>query len=102
MLSYEQCAALKAAGYPQTGASLFCNEHGPLHEYEDAEACNGIPCPNSDELIAVIQQKHPAVGGYVDIIALAANLPHPEGGHYDYLLPALCALYIALADGGRE
>ena len=60
MLDYTTCCKLKAAGYPQNGATTR-RDNWPAEIIPGVNGGRdeGLACPNSDELIAAIQQRFP-------------------------------------------
>ena len=101
MLTLEQCQALKAAGFPQYDTDKYPST--VLRHVGD------IARPNSDELLADIQQRWPEYDHlqFEDILSnhIVVYDPDTEGHYPDVLvakspslLAALCALYLKLAE----
>lgn len=126
MLDYNTCAALKDAGYPQTG-TLRRRDDWPAEIIPGVNGGSdeGLACPNSDELMAAIQARWPMADSYTlcGLSFVSPTTPNADGkyplqtqwsaswwiqdvahhnGRGNSPAAALCALYIALAEGGRE
>lgn len=123
-LPYETCCQLRDAGFPQdTSAAVWVNQYAPPHKdgwtaigrgelalYKPGAIRTVLARPNSDEMIAAIQQRWPNAvasidikvnpAGPVDIVAWqvgdAADDPFHEI-NLPTLSEALAALYITLA-----
>lgn len=119
-LTYEECAALKEAGFPQRSTLLVYLDPAEIdirHTCDSITARDGRTCidrPNTDELLDAITRRFGAAAGPLRTIQLLRqDLPSrwearwtiPSHEVYSYAetpVAALCTLYLALAKVAQQ